>query len=225
MTKRINKNRALAGARRSQAQKTERSRGFARRVGAGLCLIFVPILLAMKFEPGMVFGNQELSFNPHDAYRAVITKAIMKFRPGYDQGKVDEISASIISESRANGFDPLLITSLVYVESAFKTGAVSPKGAVGLLQVTPLVGRDLAEEMDIRWAGRSTLLHTGSNIKLGVRYLGDLNKSFGDIRQAIIAYNFGPSYVNNAIKNGKRLPVNYPDKVLKLYAELCEEQP
>jgi soluble lytic murein transglycosylase-like protein len=83
--------------------------------------------------------------------------------------------------------DPSLVKAVIHVESLFDTTAVSPKGALGLMQLMPrtaaLVGVDDAFDP---W----------QNIRGGTRYLGYLLKRFkGDLELSLAAYNAGESTV------------------------------
>jgi soluble lytic murein transglycosylase-like protein len=88
--------------------------------------------------------------------------------------------------SRAHGVDPKLVHSVIQVESNYDPHAVSPKGAEGLMQLTPPTARML---------GVSNTFDPGENIEAGVKYLKYLQDLYKDDRLALAAYNAGPGAV------------------------------
>ncbi|MEN3186379.1 MAG: lytic transglycosylase domain-containing protein [Atribacterota bacterium] len=88
--------------------------------------------------------------------------------------------------ARKYEIDPKLVKRLVKVESGFDAKAVSPKGAMGLMQLMPETCSDLGVEnpFDVR-----------ENLEGGLRYLKGLIEQFQDVKLAIAAYNAGPGRV------------------------------
>ncbi len=107
----------------------------------------------------------------------------MRLPPGTDQGK---IMPFIRYYCRRHGLDPRLVRAMVEVESNFKTTAVSPAGAAGLMQIMPGTGRDL---------GLSDAFDGSCNLEAGIRYMRSLLDAYGDVRLALAAYNAGPARV------------------------------
>jgi soluble lytic murein transglycosylase-like protein len=85
--------------------------------------------------------------------------------------------------------DGLLLAAIVEVESDFSARAVSPQGALGLMQVIPDVAQDYGVEGD--------LLDPYVNVEVGSRYFRGLLKDYkGDVERALAAYNAGPGVVD-----------------------------
>jgi len=78
--------------------------------------------------------------------------------------------------------DPLLVHSVIQVESAYNQYAVSHAGAQGLMQLIPSTAREL---------GVKNPFDARENIEAGVRYLKQLQMQFKDDRLALAAYNAG----------------------------------
>ena len=73
----------------------------------------------------------------------------------------------------------------------------SRAGAVGLMQLMPATGRQVAREIQLPYAGLTTLTDPQSNIRLGTTYLGQMVDRFGGNRVlATAAYNAGPHRVD-----------------------------
>jgi soluble lytic murein transglycosylase-like protein len=109
------------------------------------------------------------------------------------------------------GVDPYLIYCLMSQESSFMSGAVSPKGAQGLMQLMP----DTAARY-----GVTNPYDVAQNIKGGTRYLKDLLQMFnGRVDLALAGYNAGEGAV---MKYGNSIPPydetrNYVKLILKRY--------
>ena len=97
-----------------------------------------------------------------------------------------------------------LIKAMMLQESAGQTGAVSPVGALGLMQVMPDTARGLGVDPD-------KLSDPKVAIKTGVKYFKQLLKQFdGDFDLAISAYNAGPGNVRRGIaKYGREFALKY----------------
>ena len=85
------------------------------------------------------------------------------------------------------GVSTRLIHAVIATESAYNPGAVSPKGAKGLMQLMPATAQSY---------GVSDLMNPDENIRGGVAHLRDLLDQFGgDTRLAVAAYNAGSQAV------------------------------
>jgi soluble lytic murein transglycosylase len=83
-------------------------------------------------------------------------------------------------------------------ESLFMRDVRSSAGAIGLMQLMPATGRETAREINLPYAGITTLTDTDSNIRLGTWYLGKMYDRFGQNRVlATAAYNAGPHRVED----------------------------
>jgi len=101
----------------------------------------------------------------------------------------------IEQHSTANKVNPDLVRALIQAESAFNTEAVSPKGAMGLMQLMPGTAAD---------HGVRNAFNPAENIAAGVKYLKHLLDKFnGRVELALAAYNAGPGAVK---KYGGKVP-------------------
>jgi soluble lytic murein transglycosylase-like protein len=91
-----------------------------------------------------------------------------------------------------HGLDPALVKAVVAVESAFDPRAVSPKGAVGLMQIIPATAERYGLAADAKRSVEQKLLDPATNVRIGTRYLSDLFKRFeNDAVLALAGYNAG----------------------------------
>lgn len=99
--------------------------------------------------------------------------------------------------AQAAGLEPELVFAMISVESKGKEGAVSPKGAVGLMQILPATAKEVALEAGMSAPSNSDLFDPDTNIRLGVSYFAKLVRRYGnDLTLALAAYNAGPRRVH-----------------------------
>jgi soluble lytic murein transglycosylase-like protein len=97
------------------------------------------------------------------------------------------ISDLVDAAAKQYNVDPLLVHSLIQVESGYNPKAVSPKGAQGLMQLMPATAKGL---------GVGNSFDPRQNIEAGVRHLRQLTEQYrGDLRLALAAYNAGAGAV------------------------------
>ncbi|TRW17366.1 lytic transglycosylase domain-containing protein [Glacieibacterium frigidum] len=106
-------------------------------------------------------------------------------------GKRRPGNSTLLAVAARHRIDPLLLHSIVAKESAFRPGAVSNKGALGLMQIMPGTARGLG----VRDPSR-LLVDQELNLVTGATYLKQLQRQFGnDVPAVLAAYNAGPGAV------------------------------
>lgn len=108
-----------------------------------------------------------------------------------------DIAKMVDDAAKANNVDPLLVHSVIQVESNYNPFAVSSAGARGLMQLMP----GTAKELGVR-----DTFDPQQNIEAGVKYLKYLKDLYQDDRLALAAYNAGPG----AVQKYKSVPP-YPE--------------
>lgn len=144
--------------------------------------------------------------------------ALFEASPSYKSAK-----AALRDASSRHDIDYELLQALIATESGFDAQAVSPKGAMGLMQLMPATAQRYGVAADKRSTIEKKLFDPRINIAAGSRYLRDLIAMFpGQIELALAAYNAGEGAVQRA---GNKIPnyketQNYVQTVLQLYAYL-----
>jgi soluble lytic murein transglycosylase-like protein len=154
-----------------------------------------------------------------DGEIAEIVAALGRRATGLTPAEVEGVAQTVVAEARRHALEPSLVLAVMHVESRFYNFAVSPVGAMGLMQVMPDTGAELAARMGIRWLGPQTLFDPTTNIRLGVAYLRELSDRYGNVKIALAAYNWGPGRIDRRLRMGTELPAEYPTLVLEAYAE------
>jgi hypothetical protein len=109
----------------------------------------------------------------------VIERIIGHRNTGMEPQLRHDISLTLVREARRAHLDPFLVLAVMRVESAYDPDAVSPKGAIGLMQVMP--------QTFARVMGPDHLITDPiDNVRAGVRYLGFLRRVFGDDQEKMI---------------------------------------
>ena len=172
------------------------------------------------FRGGESFDTQKGGTPRAVAVPTAAPKLIAYFEvsPSYKQ-----VKHHLREASNTHGIDYELLQALIATESGFDASAVSPKGAVGLMQVMPSTAERYGVAADARATVGKKLADPRTNIRAGSRYLHYLINLFpGKLELALAAYNAGEGAVQRA---GNRIP-NYPETqnyvktVMQLYGML-----
>ncbi len=139
--------------------------------------------------------------------------------------EVKALAPLLREAATAHGVDEELLKAVIAVESGFDARAVSPRGAVGLMQIMPAAADRYATPAERRTAATARLLDPRTNLHTGARMLADLSRRFGRIDLALAAWNAGEGAVR---RHGGRLPDiaetrAHVQLVLELYWALLQD--
>jgi soluble lytic murein transglycosylase len=95
-----------------------------------------------------------------------------------------------------------LIAGIVYAESNFNSSAISPKGAIGIMQILPETAEWICGVMKIPYSERM-LFNPLYNIEIGTFYLTYLKEKFSGANAYVAAYNAGEGNVKLWLENDK----------------------
>jgi len=165
-----------------------------------------PPLPALAALPGAV---------PPDVAR--VRSHLARQRTGLVRSEVEALSHTIVEEARRHELPVDLVLAVMHVESRFHAFAVSPVGALGLMQILPATGRELASQQGLPWSGPQTLFDPEANVRLGIAYLRWLKSRYGHIDVALAAYNWGPGRIDRKLRAGRPVPAGYASDVLAVY--------
>ena len=188
---------------------------FRRLIQRGLILWMMSFFLAMPVK--VIASENDIT---------ILKKLIEEF----SYGQMTSIQATSLAkvvyfESRKRKIDPLLVLAVIHEESSFRVRAVSPAGAIGLMQIMPDTGREIASNLNYRSHQRRDLFDPTRNIRIGVWYLRWLKKKFNHNHVLFLtAYNMG---LGRLIELQKEMPdsklrFTYARSVLATYREVKE---
>lgn len=172
-----------------------------------------------RFENDVSLGYDPESFalTEEDAVREIILAG-----SDMPSAMALDVADTIAHEARAQGYDPFLALAIMHVESGFHFEAVSPRGAEGLMQVMPKTQQWLLS-VDPALTHVAQRTDPTMNVRLGMRYFGHLQRSFGRTDWALQAYNCGPGCLLEHLHDERELPEEtavYAQKVLHNYNHL-----
>ncbi|WP_291523605.1 lytic transglycosylase domain-containing protein [Acidithiobacillus sp.] len=134
----------------------------------------------------------------NDKYRMVMRTpkmAVAVARADFNRLARAHYQALIQAAASRYGVSPALINAVISAESGYNAGAVSPKGAIGLMQLIPATADRF---------GVANSFSPADNINGGTAYLAHLLRVFsGDLKLAVAAYNAGSKAV---IRAGYHIP-------------------
>ena len=178
---------------------TTRARLFQLTLGFAVIGVFASPAHAQIYSWRDANGNLVLSDKPREGAVAR-TFAV----PKADSVRATRFVASdrarayddlIVEHATLNNVRPSLVRAVIQVESAFNPRAVSPKGALGLMQLMPATARQFNVD---------DAFDPAENVGAGVKYLRQLLDRYdGNEQLALAAYNAGPGAVD---RHGQTVP-------------------
>ena len=163
------------------------------------------------------FWPQSKHVDEEKSFQATLD-ALTEPQCGKMQGKIEtgqksadtplasDLKQMVLEAAKKYGVDSRLVSAIVKVESSGKQTAISPTGAIGVMQLMP----ETAAELDV------DPYDVVQNIDGGTRYLRKMLDTFGgDVKKAVAAYNAGAT----AVQKYSGVPPyretqNYVNKVL-----------
>ena len=138
---------------------------------------------------------------------AVVSLIVLTIVAGlyfFNQYWIHRYDSLIARQAAVYRLDPDLVWSMIYEETYFSPWKIGKDGEIGLMQITPAVGRDWAAETGMRELERQMdqdpaglLRDPQRNIQIGCWYLEKIRDEYRDIPDAearmVAAYNAGPS--------------------------------
>ena len=133
----------------------------------------------------------------------------------FPKSQVPRLARHLVSLCKWYRFDPAFILSLIEEESRFRIKAISPVGALGLMQIMPATARFVIEDLGFNFSGHeifearnltreslssSVLMEPFVNIAIGISYLAWLRDHYHGFPAYILAaYNVGPAKMDELL--------------------------
>ena len=139
---------------------------------------------------------------------------------GSEPGLVDRLQYPLAPQylgdcdGKKSGVDALVLHAIIRQESLFQYDALSPAGAVGLMQLMPRTAAEVARREKIGKVRRYDLLKPELNVALGAAYFAHLMSAYeGDYVRAVAAYNAGEKAVDRWWKRANGDPAMFLETV------------
>ena len=102
----------------------------------------------------------------------------------------------ILREAEFRNVNPYFAAGLIRQESMFDEDIESRAGAIGIMQVMPATGRELARGVGIERYSTTRLTEAEVNVRLGMTFLSEMLRRYdGEVLDALVAYNAGPTRI------------------------------
>ena len=116
-------------------------------------------------------GRLKEKLKRYETLSNYMKERLKEANPSLSDEKVDELITVFWDQIKKYSFEPEKALAWIEQESSFRITAVSYKGAVGLTQIMPATGKEVARKMNIEWRGTETLMDPVTNLKIGFCYL------------------------------------------------------
>lgn len=183
-------------------------------IPVAVAILFIPLLVEYDNNPKVLEHRTEECDNvtsvetEPDIKRGLAKRYVKEWEAWW---RLDEqLARRIIEGADAQRVPHHIAFALIAIESGFDSTAISSAGAIGLTQVM----LPTARMYDSRILTRD-LQRVEKNIEIGLHYYHDLLHRYdGDIYLALAAYNMGPTRLDGKLRSGRKISMNYPNKVL-----------
>jgi soluble lytic murein transglycosylase-like protein len=116
--------------------------------------------------------------------------------------RIADVQEIVRAAAVAEDLPPELVNGIIWVESRFQPQAQSSVGCLGLMQLMPSTGREIAQRLGLRYAPSDPAF----NIQAGTYYFARLIDRYSSLRLALAAYNIGPAVVDGWQRDHAPLP-------------------
>lgn len=204
------------GRRRSLALGRSEHDGRLMAVRDGGACPAVPMLMTMLIASTMLVMMAAPSFA--ESLSEVSPPAASAARDGASARSpavvpaTDPWAAHVAEAAKRFAIPERWIRSVMAVESVNDPTALSPKGAIGLMQVMPATWDELRAKHHLGsdpWQPRD-------NILAGAAYLREMHDRYGSVAAMLAAYNAGPARYDAHLATGRALPAETIDYVAKI---------
>lgn len=119
----------------------------------------------------------------------------------------EEVQEHIFSLCEEKGIDPEIVFAMIWRESRYQADVIGDSGkSFGLMQVQERLHKDRMERL-----GVTDLLDPIQNVTVGIDFLDELSRRYGDITHAVVAFNKGhfngeiTNYANDVLAEAERI--------------------
>lgn len=151
-----------------------------------------------------------------DRLSPLIIAAATIISPAY-AAPLDQFQAHIKEASQRFAIPESWVRAVILAESGGDPKAVSPKGAIGLMQLMPETWAELRDQYDLG----ADPFDPRTNILAGAAYLKAMQDRFGH-PALFAAYNAGPGRYEDHLRTGKPLPAETRDYVARIAETLAD---
>ncbi len=179
-------------------------------------IIGVVSLTSLNFSDETIisFGS-ELNWQEEHAVEVIASHLAEKNALIPDE-EIREVARTMYDASRRYDVDYRLVLAVMDAESNFRHDVVSDAGAIGIMQVMPIVAREFSDEVGIPY--RRDVLHCPhANVRFGVYYLSWLSRHYDNEYAVLYAYNVGFTRAQQSMQRNSEPKTWFTRRVMEEY--------
>ena len=180
-------------------------------------LVGVVSLTSLNFSDEIDYGSLGIHWNWEEV-RAVemIAAHLAEKNALIPDEELREVAKTMYDASRRYDVDYRLVLAVMDAESNFRHDVVSEAGAIGIMQVKPIVAREFSDEVGIPYA-RDVLHCPHANVRFGVYYLSWLSRHYDNEYAVLYAYNVGYTRARQNMQRNSEPKTWFTRKVMEEY--------
>jgi len=182
--------------------------GYLSVVAATLLLVMSTVMTEAFYDSGR--------FNPAQTIW-MIERHLLTGRTDLSSDRIPSVARTLYEEARSYGIDYRLVLAIMAVESNFRNDAVSQAGALGIMQIMPILAASIAREAGIPYRGAPDLFHPENNVRFALHYLSWLSAKFKDTNEVLLAYNVGHNRARRLLSKNGDADTSYTRRVISEY--------
>ncbi len=180
-------------------------------------IVGVVSLTSLNFTDEAAFSGLgfELNWEEERAVELIVAHLAEKNALFPDED-LQEVARTMYDASRRYEVDYRLVLAVMDAESNFRHDVVSDAGAIGIMQVKPVVAREFSDEVGIPYR-RNVLRCPHANVRFGVYYLSWLSRYYDNEYAVLYAYNVGFTRARQSMQRNSEPKTGYTRKVMEEY--------
>ena len=179
-------------------------------------------LTSLKKDQLRLMGKHSEIYERHQILTLLHEKIRYRIQPSI----ISQLTDVVLANSRQFGYDPVLLLSVIAVESSFNPHALGRfrsgtlSGALGLMQIKYETALEVAGFLGIKNLTPEDLFDPEINLVIGTAYLTRLISQFRSFKLGLLAYNQGQGTIRGTLFRNEPLYVRYYEKVIEHYYEM-----
>jgi len=188
-------------------------------------IVGVVSLTSLNFSDEAAFSGLgfELNWEEERAVELIVAHLAEKNALIPDE-ELREVARTMYDASRRYEVDYRLVLAVMDAESNFRHDVVSDRGAIGIMQVKPVVAREFSDEVGIPYR-QNVLRCPHANVRFGVYYLSWLSRYYDNEYAVLYAYNVGFTRARQNMQRSSEPKTWYTRKVMEEYEKNCTRLP
>lgn len=180
-------------------------------------IVGVISLTSLNFSDEAAFSGLgfELNWEEERAVELIVAHLAEKNALIPDE-ELREVARTMYDASRRYEVDYRLVLAVMEAESNFRHDVVSDAGAIGIMQVKPVVAREFSDEVGIPYR-RDVLRCPHANVRFGIYYLSWLSRHYDNEYAVLYAYNVGFTRARQNMQRHSEPKTGYTKKVMEEY--------